>query len=226
VPFVSYTISGERVPTVNCPTCGVQRPVAIGVCPNCMTSTAPAGARLTRGLVVAGIAIAAVMAVGYLMSRRVDDSKHTESPPVAGADTMPSPDTSMRLDSTRPVVPASIVAPVVPSRKTPAKVSAPTSTPTAARVSQAIDPAMVAPKPAQPPTVAVTDTGTWDDAVATTWVRVRSAPSRASAVLRMVDSAQHVRLGPPVSGWRPVHVGVDRGWVDPRLFTILSAVRP
>jgi hypothetical protein len=45
-------------------------------------------------------------------------------------------------------------------------------------------------------------------------------------VLRMIDSAQKVHLGPPVTGWRPVRVGVDRGWVDPRLFTVVPAPRP
>jgi hypothetical protein len=58
-------------------------------------------------------------------------------------------------------------------------------------------------------------------------VRVRSAPTRESEVLRMVDSAQRVRLGPPMNnGWRPIRVGVDRGWVDPQFFTVVRAPRP
>ncbi len=81
-------------------------------------------------------------------------------------------------------------------------------------------------RPAPQPIAAVSDTGKWEDAVATTWVRVRSAPSRDSDVLRMIDSAQRVKLGPPVYGWRPVKVGVDRGWVDPRLFSVIPAGRP
>jgi uncharacterized protein YgiM (DUF1202 family) len=81
-------------------------------------------------------------------------------------------------------------------------------------------------RPAPLPTVAVPDTGVWEYAVAKTWVRVRSAPSIASEMLRMVDSAQRVRLGPPTNGWRPVRVGVDRGWVDPRLFTVVPAPKP
>ena len=80
--------------------------------------------------------------------------------------------------------------------------------------------------PASAPRVTVPDTGRWEFAVATTWVRVRSAPTPEGDVLRMVDSAQRVRLGPPMNGWRPVRVGVDRGWVDPRFFRLVPAPRP
>src|SRR5512140_3834968 len=93
-PFVSYDIKGARVPTVNCPNCGVQRPVAIGVCPNCLTSNGPAGARLTRGLVLVGLAIAAIMAVGYFMSRRVTPAHD------AARVALPVPDTSLSGNST------------------------------------------------------------------------------------------------------------------------------
>jgi uncharacterized protein YgiM (DUF1202 family) len=72
----------------------------------------------------------------------------------------------------------------------------------------------------------VSDVGPWEYAVATTWVRVRSAPTRDSEVLRMIDSAQRVRLGPAQNGWRPIRVGVDRGWVDPRLFTVVPTPQP
>jgi hypothetical protein len=237
-PFVSYDLSGERVPTVNCPTCGVQRPVAIGVCPNCMTSTAPAGARLTRGLMIIGVAISGMMGVGYLLSRHVDEAKRAVPSAVASTDsgrergatqktklegsttdsmsyqTREAPPQTrapaeVRMTSGTRSAPASGVA---PQRATPAPIAKP-----------ALDPAMVPPKPAQPPTVAVSDTGAWEYATAITWVRVRAAPTRESAVLRMVESAQRVRLGPPLNGWRPVHVGVDRGWVDPRLFTLAPA---
>lgn len=239
VPFVSYDIAGERVPTVNCPTCGVQRPVAIGVCPNCAMSTAPAGARLTRGLLIVGLAIAGMMAVGYVISRRVDGTKTVARPAVdslAATESAPSADTTRTDTASVPSETAPRNAMPIPAVPAPAAAT-PKSTPPASAaigmrnpaVSGApvpVDPAMVRPKPAPPPTVAVTDAGEWESAVATTWVRVRSAPTRESDVLRMVDSAQHVRLGPPQNGWRPVRVGVDRGWVDPRLFTLVPAPRP
>lgn len=247
-PFVSYDAVGERVPTVNCPNCGVQRPAAIGVCPNCLTSTAPAGARLTRGLVLAGVAVAMIVAVGYLISRRVDHTKQSavatvsadsstlapsaDSSAAVAADsvrdsltTSPSASTPIAESPTKTGAASTPPPPVVAARPAPSPTVAPrpvasdTKPPTA-------DPAMVPPKPAPPPVVAVSDSGVWEYAVATTWVRVRSAPSTKSDVLRMVDSAQRVRLGPPVSGWRPVRVGVDRGWVDPRLFTIVAAPKP
>jgi hypothetical protein len=215
VPFVSYEIGSERVATVNCPNCGVQRPVAIGVCPNCLMSTAPSGQRLTRGLVLAGAAVVALMTIGYLISRRTD----THPPPVAAVpDSQPSaaivdtaaPAAAVPADTmTVAAGPAAVVR--VPAPGSEAPVTAPPT-----RV------------PAPPPSVAVSDTGRWEYAMATTWVRVRGAPTRESEVLRMVDSAQRVRLGPPVNGWRPIRVGVDRGWVDPRLFTVIPppASRP
>ncbi len=216
-PFVSYDLKGERVETVNCPNCGVQRPAAIGVCPNCLTSTTPSGRRLTRGLILASVAVAALMIVGYAISRRAELVRPT--PPsvapqpadtaaaVAGLSSDSSaqaPDTSVHDIVRSPAT--STGAPVTP-------VAAPITTP-------------APPNPALPPRVAVPDTGRWEFAVATTWVRVRSAPTRESDVLRMVDSAQRVRLGPPSSGWRPIRVGVDRGWVDPRFFRVIAAPAP
>lgn len=252
VPFVSYDIGGERVPTVNCPNCGVQRPVAIGVCPNCLTSTAPAGARLTRALVLVGLGIAAIVAVGYAISRWVDqkpvapvavnaaDSTRTDSTdrqdsttvvatdsvkigtPVNAPTTTPVAAATSPAETSKPSVAlATVAAPV-------AKAAVPVPKPTTAVTKPAlpVDPAMIPPRPALPPKVAVSDSGSWEYAVAITWVRVRSAPTRDSDVLRMVDSAQKVRLGPPQNGWRPVRVGVDRGWVDPRLFSVIPASRP
>ncbi len=255
-PFVSYDIKGERVPTVNCPNCGVQRPVAIGVCPNCLTSTAPAGARLTRGLVVIGLGIALIMAVGYVISRRVDRANgaaraasttaalNAAAEPIVSRDsaTRDTADSGSLATATRPVVTAPAItpdaaapiqhAPSAPAARAPtatpvtsAPVRPPSGAPPATHMA-VIDPATIPPKPAPPPKIAVPDTGVWEFAVANTWVRVRSAPSRESEMLRMVDSAQRVRLGPPQSGWRPVRVGVDRGWVDPRLFTVVPAPRP
>jgi hypothetical protein len=241
VPFVSYEMNGERVPTVNCPKCGVQRPVVIGVCPNCFTSTAPHRGRLTRGVIIAGVTIGGMIGVGYFVSRTVS---HPAAAPVAAAPAPApleptTPDSAHVADSLALVAAAidettSVSAPAASSRSAPAaapKVVTPTPSTITSPVATAakpspVDPAMVAPKPAPPPIVAVVDTGRWEYAVANTWVRVRSAPNRGSEMLRMVDSAQRVRLGPPMNGWRPVRVGVDRGWVDPRLFTVVPAPRP
>ena len=207
-PFVSYEFGGERVATVNCPNCGVQRPVAIGVCPNCLMSTAPSGRRLARGLILTGIAIAAILTVGYLISRRTELVKSTETPVVNAADTGLAADSTPARDST-----------ALTASDTAARVVSAPAVPVAA-------PIPAAPKPAPPPSVAVPDTGRWEYATANTWVRVRSAPTRESDVLRMVDSAQRVRLGPQLLGWRPIRVGIDRGWVDGRFFTVVPAPRP
>jgi hypothetical protein len=243
-PFVSYEYGGERVATVNCPNCGVQRPVAIGVCPNCLMSTAPSGRRLARGLMLTGVGIAAILVTGYLISRRTELTKSASTPAtsvtdtgVTAAATAPG-DSAARvaIDSSERVVsaPASTAAASVPA-------AAPAPVPSPARTAPSPDPAKsvtpnpaagvtpnpAAPRPAPPPTVAVADTGLWEFATANTWVRVRSAPTAESDVLRMVDSAQRVRLGPPMTnGWRPVRVGVDRGWVDPRFFSVVRAPRP
>lgn len=216
VPFVSYDPGADRVATVNCPNCGVQRPVAIGVCPNCLMSTAPSGRRLTRGLALAGLAIGVLMAVGYAISRYTERTPPAVPPAanrVAAAET-PATTDSLQAAAADSAVPSTALS-VTPTPAASAPI-APPATPVAT----------VALKPAPLPSVAVPDTGLWEYAVAVTWVRVRSAPMRESDVLRMVDSAQRVRLGPPQNGWRPVRVGVDRGWVDPRLFTVVAAPRP
>ena len=239
-PFVSYDPKGERVPTVNCPNCGVQRPVAIGVCPNCLMSTAPSGWRLTRGLILVGLAIGVIVAVGYAISRRTGTTKTattitTESTVVADS-VGPARDTvSSASDTTAKTPPA--VAVNTPATTPPPTVKLPATAAPIAKATAPTHPAQLpsttgnvatsaAPRPAPPPSVAVPDTGVWEYAVAKTWVRVRSAPSIGSEMLRMVDSAQRVRLGPPTNGWRPVRVGVDRGWVDPRLFTVVPAPKP
>lgn len=235
-PFVSYDIGGERVPTVNCPNCGVQRPVAIGVCPNCLMSTAPSGRRLARGLMLTGAGIAAILVIGYLTSRLTEQSETAQAPAATLADTgvtaaVAAPGDSAALvsfdSSARAVTaPATTAAAPIPAATPTVIPSASRTTPVAnAATGVAVNPA--APRPAPPPTVAVADTGVWEFATATTWVRVRSAPTSESDVLRMVDSAQRVRLGPPMTnGWRPIRVGVDRGWVDPRFFTVVRAPRP
>jgi hypothetical protein len=236
-PFVSYDIGSDRVETVNCPNCGVQRPVAIGVCPNCLMSTAPSGRRLARGLVLASVAVVALLAVGYAISRRAEQtqpaSKRGALPAdtVVNADSQPSRDSGL-LVAGEPVGraasaatgPSARVAASPALQQTPATAAKPALPSLAPPNPAPVSPAP--PKPAPPPRVAVPDTGRWEYAVATTWVRLRSAPTRESDMLRMIDSAQRVRLGPPLAGWRSARVGVDRGWVDPRFFTVVPAPRP
>jgi hypothetical protein len=210
-PFVSYSVQGERVPTVNCPECGVQRPVAIGVCPNCFTSAAHSSFRVSRGLIVAGFAIAGIIGVGYFVSRAFPPTKSV--PP---ARTLVAVDSSIRNEPPPHVVVPPDSAQTDTSARKPVAVAVAPPAPVLRVTPRDTQPL----KPSPRPIAEVSDSGTWIGAVATTWVRVRSAPSRDSEVLRMIDSAQHVKLGPPVYGWRPVKVGADRGWVDPRLFTL------
>lgn len=215
-PFVSYEFGGERVATVNCPNCGVQRPVAIGVCPNCLMSTSPSGRRLARGLILTGVGIAVILTVGYLISRRTEQTKSAPVPAAIVADS------DLTADSIPPSDSAALAAADSSERATsasvvPAAATKPTSAP-------ATVPA--APRAASPSRVAVPDTGRWEFATANTWVLVRSAPTKESASLRMVDSGQRVQLGLPMKGWRPIRVGADRGWVDRRFFTVVPAPRP
>lgn len=235
-PFVSYEFGGERVATVNCPNCGVQRPVAIGVCPNCLMSTAPSGRRLARGLMLTGVGIAAILVVGYLISRRTELTKSAQAPAASVVDTGVTPAVTAPIDSAAPtsfdsserVVSASATtaAASVPAA-TPAVIPSPPRTAPSATPATSVTPNPAVTPPAPPPTVTVADPGVWESATANTWVRIRSAPTRESDVLRVVDSAQRVRLGPPrTNGWRPIRVGVDRGWVDPRFFTVVRAPRP
>ena len=216
VPFVSYEFGGERVVTVNCPNCGVQRPVAIGVCPNCLMSTAPSGRRLVRGLMLTGVCIAAILTIGYLISRRTEQTKSAPVPAAIVPDSVlsagsipPSDSAALAASDSSERAASALVVPAVTANPTTALATVP-----------------AASRAAPPPSFAVADTGLWEYATANTWVRVRSAPTKESEALRMVDSAQRVQLGPPMNGWRPIRVGVDRGWVDPRLFTIVPAPRP
>lgn len=215
-PFVSYEFGGERVVTVNCPNCGVQRPVAIGVCPNCLMSTSPSGRRLARGLMLTFVGIAAILVIGYLISRRTEQAKSAQVPAASVADTGVTTASPPLGNSTALAFPDSserAVSASVSTATASVPAAAPAAIPSLARTAL--------------PTVPVADSEHWEFATANTWVRVRSAPTRASDVLRMVDSAQRVQLGPPMNnGWRPIRVGVDRGWVDPRFFTIVRAPRP
>ena len=204
-PFVSYDVKGERVPTVNCPVCGVQRPAAIGACPNCLTSTKGSSrVRLTRGLLLPGVAIAAILAVGYAVSRPRGDTPTALPPTVTEGS---AADSTRVLDSAGAAASAGgldLSERTKPLSPAPPRVIASTT----------VDSSSTKPPPPAP-AVVVADTGRWDDAIATTWVHMRSAPSRGSKVVRMIDSGQRVSLGPPTAGWRSARVGGDRRIVPP-----------
>jgi len=163
-----------------------------------------------------------IVAVGYMISRRTE---HATAAAKAGVnlvigdtmsnDSLVAADSAVARDTIR-----------VKSADTTSHPPSVTALPVPAASNASTAPITTVPRPAPLPSVAVPDTGLWEYAVAKTWVRVRSAPAITGEVLRMVDSAQRVRLGPPVNGWRPVRVGVDRGWVDPRLFAVTPAAKP
>jgi uncharacterized protein YgiM (DUF1202 family) len=174
-------------------------------------STTPSGRRLARGLLLTGVGVATILVIGYLTSRFTEPSETAQAPAANVADTGVTAAAAAPVDSTA----------LASLDSTARAISAPATPATSVTPNPAV------PRPAPPPSVAVADTGVWEFATANTWVRVRSAPTSASDVLRMVDSAQRVRLGPPMTnGWRPVRVGIDRGWVDPRFFTVVRALRP
>jgi len=225
-PFVSYDVQGKRVPTVNCPQCGVQRPAAIGACPNCFTSASHSSFRVSRGLIIAGLAIVGIITIGYFVSRTVPSRKSPPAQAIVAVDSVATAD-SLALAATSAATRGDSVTQDTAAKKPGAATIVPPATAASTAAIAKPAPRDTQPlKPAPQPIATVADTGIWVNAVATTWVRVRSAPSRESETLRMIDSAQHVKLGPPVYGWRPVKVGVDRGWVDPRLFSVLPSGRP
>ncbi len=226
-PFVSYSAQGKGVPTMNCPQCGVQRPVAIGACPNCFASPSHGAMHVSRGLLLAGLAIIVMIAIGYLASRNVPHSGTSPAAVPVAADTVAAdtvPTDSVTADDTLSVS-ATQNARAASETHTPSVAVSPVNVP-AAPATTTVPGSTQAPTPAPRPTAVVPDTGVWVPAVANTWVRMRAAPSSTSGVLRMIDSAQRVLLGPAMYGWRPVRAGADRGWVDAHFFTLVPAKRP
>jgi hypothetical protein len=74
--------------------------------------------------------------------------------------------------------------------------------------------------PAEPAMVTVTapDSGSWQPAVARTWVNVRSDASREGEVIGVISPESKALLGSGRAGWRRVRFTNGSGWVDPRLF--------
>ncbi|MBA4072852.1 MAG: hypothetical protein C0497_13590 [Gemmatimonas sp.] len=171
--------------------------------------------------------------MGYLISRGTEQTKSAQVPEVSAADTgvtvelLPPGDSTTRAASdTSERAASAAVAPIPASVPTTARAALPAA-PRAASSANSAKIASSNPAARRPaPLPIVADTGPWEYATANTWVRVRSAPTRESDVLRTVDSAQRVRLGPPMNGWRPIGVGADRGWVDSHFFTVVRAPRP
>ncbi len=74
--------------------------------------------------------------------------------------------------------------------------------------------------PAEPSMVTATvpDSGSWQPAVARTWVNVRSDASREGEVIGVISPESKALLGSGRAGWRRVRFTNGSGWVDPRLF--------
>lgn len=220
-PLVSYDADAKRPETVRCSSCGVLRPVAIGVCPNCHSGPEPAARRSLRGLLIAAGAIVAILVVGFTISKIVGPaepnvSSNGAAPPVPlpdreGTDSIAvgatKPDTSVPVAA---VAPSPVAAPRAAPIVSPAPPPVAQTAGSAPRQAAAVIPTSAVPAPAP-------DSG-WTYWRATTWVRLRDKPGRNGEEVRMIDSAQRVLLGPSANGWREARVGTDRGWVDPRLF--------
>jgi hypothetical protein len=234
-PLVSYAAGAKRPETVRCPSCGILRPVAIGVCPNCHSGPEPPTRRSVRGLLIAGGAVVVILAVGFAVSKIVGPSEQSPvaasvAVPVVTSPTLPDREPVdsvavpvVRADSTKSgagiapshpaAVPANVVAP--PSSDAPAMKTAVTVTPTPAVAPKS---AAAAPREVAPTAPPIAPDSGWSYWRAITWVRLRDKPGRNGEEVRMIDSAQRIMLGPMTSGWRAARVGTDRGWVDPRLF--------
>lgn len=213
-PLVSYDADAKRPETVRCPSCGVLRPVAIGVCPNCHSGPEPATQRSIRGLGLAGGAVLLILVVGFVISKFVGPSEPAPADAPALAVTAPAlpdrePMDSVPFDSADAVSARDVGAAAPPSSKTVTTPTAPVPTGVSPRLSAK---ALTSSLPPSAP-----DSG-WSYWRAITWVRLRDKPARNSGEVRMIDSSQRVLLGPSTNGWRATRVGNDRGWVDPRFF--------
>lgn len=204
-PLVSYAADAKRPETVRCPSCGVLRPVAIGICPNCHSGPEQPTQRSIRGLILASGAVLVILVIGFAISKFVEPPAQAAAPASAPAPAVTSPMLSDReptdnlpFDSTHA---ASTRAAGSTAQRSPSGVTPP---PPSARQN--------APVPAPAP-----DSG-WSYWRAVTWVRLRDKPGKDGHEVRIIDSAQHVMLGPATNGWRGTRVGNDRGWVDPRFF--------
>lgn len=116
-------------------------------------------------------------------------------------------------------------APVIAHVSTERVQSAPIATPVPAVREDTPVPA--SPKPAAARATKITPGesapfGSWEAAIANTWVRIRAEPSRESGVVIIVLKGERVQLGGRQSGWRAIQVGNARGWVDPRFFTVVK----
>lgn len=238
-PLVSYAADAKRPETVRCPSCGVLRPVAIGVCPNCHSGPEPPTQRSIRGLILASGAVLVILVIGFAISKFIEPSEQTPGPagalaPVLAVTSPVLPDreptdsvpfdsahaasnqaagtTAQRSPSgvTTPKLPVPAVAAASSQAKVPTPVP---SSPAAAASATALAIGKVRPEaPAPAP-----DSG-WSYWRAVTWVRLRDKPGKDGEEIRMIDSSQRVMLGPATNGWRATRVGNDRGWVDPRFF--------
>jgi hypothetical protein len=243
-PLVSYAADAKRPETVRCPSCGILRPLAIGICPNCHAGPEPPARRSLRGLLMASGAVVVILGIGYAVSRIVGPSEPvpspvTDGPPVVTSPMLPDREPTdsasaagLRADSTGRRAVGLTAQP-----GTPAKAADTSAIPTgsgtrptpASTVNQAAPagvyrPATQAVAEVPPSVPAPAPDSGWSYWRATTWVRLRDKPGRDGEEVRMIDSAQRVMLGPTANGWRAARVGTDRGWVDPRLF--VPASRP
>lgn len=243
-PLVSYDADAKRPETVRCPSCGVLRPMAIGICPNCHSGPEPATQRSIRSLSVAAGAVLMILVVGFVISKFVGPSEQAPAPAPADAPVLAvtspklpdrEPIDSGPLDSAHAIAasaagaaaprasntstPSAPVPTAVPAGL-PAKVVASSPLPTASAAG-ASTPRTERPAPGAP--AAAPDSG-WTYWRAITWVRLRDKPGRNGEEVRMIDSSQRVMLGPSTNGWRATRVGTDRGWVDPRFF--VPATKP
>lgn len=250
-PLVSYAPGAKRPETVRCQGCGVLRPSAIGVCPNCHAGPESPNKRSARGLMLAGGVILLILVGGFAItqfSSTSRDSAVANQPTVApdmnpGASAAPAsldsvggsrenipPETP--VDSTPALMSRSRGATAV-VQAAPPKVEVPKTSPIAPPKTATVPATTPAPVPApaiapdaqratQP--VRPAADSSWSYWRATTWVRLRDKPGRNGDEVRMIDSSQRVLLGPSTNGWRAARVGTDQGWVDPRLF--VPAAKP
>jgi len=143
-------------------------------------------------------------------------------PPAAGADETDPGQAPVEASAAEAPAQAPASAPAQARASAPAQARAPTPAPVSAPASAQPEPARTTPAaPAPAPQVSAPSTeGGWVQAVARTFVNVRTAPGSDSEVQGVVPENAVVLLGDARGAWRQVRAGSVAGWAWEPLFRV------